>query len=151
MVDANLRAPSLHKHLDVMNHNGLTDLLSDSTTNIKAVATKLFGRDLWLLSSGSGEDGECFVQSDRMRDRIAELRSSFDCVMIDAPPVTACNDALTLGQLADGVVLVLRAGATRRESARRLKGELAAFGVTLLGAILNDYSSPIPEVVENWI
>jgi Mrp family chromosome partitioning ATPase len=86
-----------------------------------------------------------------MRDRIAEIRSAFEYVLIDAPPVGHCNDALALGQLADGVLLVVRAGSTRRDSARRLTGELAASGVKLIGAVLNDYASPIPEAIERWL
>jgi Mrp family chromosome partitioning ATPase len=86
-----------------------------------------------------------------MRDRIAELRSSFEFVLIDAPAVGLCNDALALGQSSDGMVLILRAGSTRRDAARRLTTELCVSGVKLIGAILNDYTSPIPEAVEKWL
>ncbi len=153
LVDANLRSPALHAHLGVPNNNGLADLISDPTLKVSNVVSKLPGSDLWLLTAGSvsAEEAECLVQSDRMRDRIAELRSSFEFVLIDAPAVSLCNDALALGQSADGMLLVLRAGSTRRDSASRLTGELAASGVKLFGAILNDYASPIPEAIEKWL
>lgn len=152
VVDANLRSPSLHDRMGVSNRCGLVDLVSDPTLEIKNVACKLSGREFWLLPCGSAvEDTECLVQSDRMRDRIAELRSSFEYVLIDASPVSVCNDALALGQLADGVLLVVRAGTTRRDSARRLTTELVASGVKVVGAILNDYVCPIPEAIGRWL
>lgn len=152
LVDGNLRSPKLHDLLGASNRLGLTDLVTDPKLEIRKVASKLAGRDLWLLSCGSAvEDSEWVAHSDRMRERIAELRSSFDYVLIDAPPIGVCNDALALGQLADGVLLVVQAGYTRRDSARRLTAELAAAGVKLMGAILNDYASPIPTALEKWL
>jgi Mrp family chromosome partitioning ATPase len=153
LVDANLRTPTLHEQMGVPNQSGLADLITDPTRKISSVVSKLPGSELWLLTAGSAssEETECLLQSDRMRDRIAELRSSFEFVLIDAPAVSLCNDALALGQSADGMLLVLRAGSTRRDSAYRLTGELCASGVKLIGAILNDYASPIPEAIEKWL
>lgn len=152
LVDANLSSPTLHDYMGVSNRCGLVDLLNDPALNVKQVASKLAGRDFWLIPSGSTAEGrECLAQSDRMRDRIAEIRSTFDYVLIDVPPVGLFNDALALGQLADGVLLVVRAGSTRRDSARRLTAELAGSGVKLIGAVLNDYVSPIPETIEKWL
>jgi Mrp family chromosome partitioning ATPase len=138
--------------MGVLNSVGLTDLLGDSTLNVKDVASKLSGSELWLLTSGASpiKEKECLVHSYRMRDRIAELRSCFDYVLIDAPAMSVCNDALALGQWADGVTLVLRAGSTRRDFALSVKAELSASGVNVLGAILNDYASPIPKAIEKW-
>ncbi len=152
LVDANLNSPTLHDYMGVSNRCGLIDLLKDPALNVKQVATRLAGRDFWLIPGGSTpEDSECLAQSDRMRDRIAEIRSAFEYVLIDAPPVGLYNDALALGQLADGVLLVVRASSTRRDSACRLTAELLASGVKLIGAVLNDYASPIPEAIEKWL
>jgi succinoglycan biosynthesis transport protein ExoP len=153
LVDANLRTPTLHKRLGILNHNGFTDLIADPTLRIRSLASKLPHNGLWMLTSGSVPDDakSCLAQSDRIRDRMAELRSCFDFVVIDAPAITVCNDALALGQAADAVVLVLRAGSTRRHLARRLTEELVASGVKVLGAILNDYNSCLPKAAEKWL
>ncbi len=153
LVDANLRTPTLHAQMGVSNHSGLADLLRDPTLKISSVVSKLPGSELRLLTGGSAssEEAECLVQSDRMRDRLTELRSAFEFVLIDAPAVNLCNDALALGQSSDGVLLVLRAGSTRRDSACRLTAELCASGVKLIGAVLNDYASPIPVAIEKWL
>ena len=45
------------------------------------------------------------------------LRAEFETVLIDAPPASLYSDAVQLGRLSDGVILVLQGNTTRRESA----------------------------------
>src|SRR4051794_27670037 len=153
LVDGNLRTPALHKELGILGNEGLTDLVGEPDVDIKNVIVKVSGTELCLLTCGSllTQRSECIIHSDRMRDRIAELRTSFDFVLIDAPAVSVSSDALSLAQLADGLVLVVRAGLTRKSEARRLTEDLTSSGVKLLGAILNDYASPLPEALARWL
>jgi len=73
------------------------------------------------------------------------LRDAFDYILIDAPPLNQYAEAIGLGQLADGLVLVLEANATRRESALRVTEMLRAAQVQVLGAVLNKRTFPIPQ------
>jgi Mrp family chromosome partitioning ATPase len=82
-----------------------------------------------------------------MKERIAELRSAFDYVLIDAPPLNSYADAMVFGRLADGVVLVLEANATRREAAVRVTESLKATRIPVLGAVLNKRTFPIPSAL----
>ena len=78
--------------------------------------------------------------SQRMLEVIAALRQRADIVLFDAPPVIAVTDALVLGTRVDGVVLVVDAGATRREHARRAKEQLEKLNIRIVGAVLNGAS-----------
>ncbi|MGH9773810.1 MAG: hypothetical protein ACRD50_02560 [Candidatus Acidiferrales bacterium] len=80
-----------------------------------------------------------------LRNRIKELRAAFNSTLIDLPPVNHSADALALGQMADGVVMVIGAHSTRREVAQRAKQIWEAANVRLLGAVLNRKRFPIPE------
>jgi Mrp family chromosome partitioning ATPase len=82
-----------------------------------------------------------------MKERIAELRSAFDYVLIDAPPLNSYADAMVFGRLTDGVVLVLEANATRREAAVRVTESLQATRIPVLGAVLNKRTFPIPSAL----
>jgi Mrp family chromosome partitioning ATPase len=79
-----------------------------------------------------------------MKGRMLELRAEFSFVLIDAPPLNAYGDALLLGRLVDGVVLVLEANATRREVALRIAENLRAAKIQVLAAVLNKRTFPIP-------
>jgi Mrp family chromosome partitioning ATPase len=80
-----------------------------------------------------------------MKTRIDELRGEFDYVLIDSPPLNIYADGVTLGKLADGLVLVLEANSTRREAAARVAENLRAAQVRVVGAVLNKRTFPIPE------
>ncbi len=137
VVDANLRKPSLPNFFGVTNHHGLTDSLRN-TGHIREFAKKLRPDNLWMVSSGSlGTDSSSLLNSAPLKTRIAEIRSEFDYVLLDSPPLSMYSDGIVLGQYADGLVLVLEANATRREAAARVAESLRERGVRVLGAVLN--------------
>jgi Mrp family chromosome partitioning ATPase len=65
--------------------------------------------------------------------------------VLQAPPASSSADALVLGKLTDGVVLVIAANSTRRETTRQVKDSFDAAEVRLLGAVLDERTFPIPE------
>jgi Mrp family chromosome partitioning ATPase len=145
LVEANLRSPALPGMFGTTNHHGLTNaLLQDGP--IRSFAKPVRGENLWLLSSGVlASDSANLLSTDRLKARFAELRQEFDFVLIDAPPLTRYADAIALGQLSDGFVLVLEANSTRREAAVQVSDTLRAANVKVLGAVLNKRTFPIPE------
>jgi len=145
VVDANLRTPSLPEFFGVTNHHGLTDSLRN-TGAIRGFAKQLRPDNLWLLSCGSlAADSSVLLNSELLKSRIAELRKEFDYVFIDSPPLNTYSDGIVLGQLSDGVVMVLEAHATRREAALRVAEGLNAKQIRVLGAVLNKRTFPIPD------
>ena len=87
------------------------------------------------------------MNSTRLNARIEELRQEFPIILMDSPPVNLYSDAISLGQSADGVVLVVSANSTRKEAARRAKQSFENAGARLLGAVLNNRTYPIPQVI----
>jgi Mrp family chromosome partitioning ATPase len=147
LVDANLRAPSLHQLLGVGKSPGLADA-TVKPGPIKDFAVRIAGGKLWVVPPGSpAAEAQRLFASDQLRSRMGELREEFDYVLIDAPPVSSYADAVLLGQMADGVVLVVEANSTRREAARMAKEAFENAKVRLLGAILNNRTFPIPEAL----
>jgi protein-tyrosine kinase len=151
VVDANLRTPGLHQYFGVDNKKGLVESIS-TPGPIRDFAHRLPGGDLWVLTRGFHSlDSHSLLTSEGLRSRIKELRAEFNHVLIDAPPVSLYADASLLGQLADGVILVMEADSTRRETARLSKENLDAAHVRLLGAVWNKRTFPIPEALYHRI
>lgn len=147
VVDANLRSPGLHREFGVENHYGLTNALQTSEP-VRGFVSQLSRPNLWLLSCGAETQGaQALLGSDRMRVLLPELRREFDYVLIDAPPLRGGDDTLVLGRNAEGVVLVLRANSSRRETARKAVQDLEAANVRILGAVLNHRTFPVPESI----
>src|SRR6202040_2888548 len=142
LVDANLRDPGLHQHFGCDNDNGMSDALIHLDP-IRTFARPLSVPNLWLISAGSrGEESQALLSSDRTRLRLTELRREFDYVLIDTAAMSVCNDAIGLGCMSDGVVMVLKANASRRETARQAIQDLQSGKAKVLGAVLNQRSFP---------
>ncbi len=145
LVEANFRSPSLPKLYGMQNHFGLTDALVGDGP-IRSFAKPLGNDDLHLMSCGSLlSDSHGLLNSNRLKSRFREMRIEFDYLVVDAPPLTRYSDAIALGKVADGIVLVLEANATRKEAAIRVTEQLRASQIRILGAILNKRTFPIPE------
>jgi Mrp family chromosome partitioning ATPase len=65
------------------------------------------------------------------------MESTFTHIIIDSPPVAAFTDGVLLGSLVDGVLLVVHAGKSSREIARRGRQVLTDVGAKIIGVVLN--------------
>ena len=144
LIDGDLRRPRLHKVFGVANNWGLSDVLwTDSPLETVPVShlvreTEISG--LCLLPGGScGVTPSNLFYSPRMSRLLRRLRTEFDMIMIDAPPMVHLADARVLGRLADGVILVIRAGQTTTESALLASQRFAEDGTRVLGTVLNSW------------
>jgi Mrp family chromosome partitioning ATPase len=147
VVDANLRAPSLHTFFAHENHTGFADAVKDIRP-ITDFVRRLTGKNLWLITSGkTGAEPNGALHPGRLRNRMTELQGAFDYVLIDTPAVDAYPDAVLLGQFTDGIVLVVGSNSTRREPARIAKESFEAAKVPVFGAVLNKRTFPIPETL----
>jgi Mrp family chromosome partitioning ATPase len=144
VVDGNFRSPNLHDCWHVENVRGLTDAMTERGP-IGKYCRPLDRENLWLMSGGSmAANGRSWMGSEVLRSRVADLRATFDFVLIDAPAVAQGGDAIVWGHLADGVVMVLGANDTHRETAHWAATKLASANVRVLGGVLNKRTFPIP-------
>lgn len=98
--------------------------------------------NLWRVSPSAEQPGGSALG---IRDRLADLRPEFEYLVVHGPPADSCDEVALLGQVSDGVVLVLEANFTRRLAAQRAKEFLLAANVRLLGTVLSGRTFPIPE------
>ena len=143
IVEANLGSPQLHVHLGATNPMGLTEALNKKGP-IRNFALPVRAGNLWLIPSGLARPGNS-PSLERYRDRFAELREAFDYILVSAPALRRETEATFIGQLADGVALVVEANHSRRETVRRAIEQLENAQVRILGAVLDQRTFPIPE------
>ena len=135
VVDADLRHPALHELFGVPNERGLATLLDgQAAVTAPPLATVADVENLQLLASGPLPlDPAAQLGSKRMEEVIAALQKRAEVVLLDAPPVLVATDAVVLGTKADGVVLVVKAGHTRREHVEQAKEKLEKAHVRIVG------------------
>jgi Mrp family chromosome partitioning ATPase len=137
LVEANFRSPALPRMLGTTNYQGFTDALLQQGS-IRSFMKPIGNGCFWLLSSGPlATDSPNLLSGERMRSRFVELRAEFDFVIVDAPPLSRYADAIAMGQLSDGMVLVLEAGSTRQDAALTAVRYVRSSRIQVLGAVLN--------------
>lgn len=139
LVDADLRRPQQHELWGVDNARGLSTMMIDDAalSNPPLVAS---GVDhLSLLPAGPQPANPAdLLSGQRMSDILGLLRARANYVIFDAPPVLAVTDATLLGAKTDGVLLVVRAGKTRRDHTEKARMALQRVNVRVLGAVLTN-------------
>ena len=139
VVDCDLRRPALHKIFDVPSGAGFTDMMRDDSLLKKPPLAATSVDNLKLLASGTIPPNPAeLLASKRMDDVIAALLKIADMVLFDAPPVIAVTDAAVLASKVDAVLLVVSAGKTKRDHARKAKALLDKVNAHLIGTVLNN-------------
>jgi capsular exopolysaccharide synthesis family protein len=137
LVDCDLRRPTLHELFDLPISPGLTNLVLEEVTDPPLQQTGI--ENLWLLSSGPTPPNPAdMLGTHRVDQVIASLLTKADFILFDAPPVMAASDAAILGAKSDGVLLVIRAGKTRRDQSQRAKELLQRAKVRVVGVALTN-------------
>jgi Mrp family chromosome partitioning ATPase len=146
LMDANLRSSLQPALLGAPGNYGLTDALTRIGPIRSFMSPVDLRANLWSLSCGTPEvDSPGLLASSSLRDRIAELREQFDYVLIDTPPVAHYADAIALGHLADGLILVIEAGVARRDETTSIVANLRASKIPILAAVLHEDHSEFLE------
>lgn len=139
LVDADLRRPEQHSIWGISNERGLTTMMHEDAAMSTPPLLESGVANLSLLASGPLPDIPAdILSSQRMNEIIGVLKARADYVLFDCPPVLAAADAALLGSKLDGVLLVVRAGHTRRDHVARAKEAMERVNVRLLGSVLTN-------------
>ena len=137
LVDADLRKPAVHKIFMAPSHMGLTSVLAGLQKMDDAIQTTPVD-NLWLLTSGDKPPNPTeLLQSESMRRLHHRLTADFEFVIYDCPPALPAVEAVDLGAMADGTVVVVRSEVTPKDAVRQVFAQLQHGHVQTLGAILN--------------
>lgn len=143
LVDANPRTPGLSHHLSIAEGT----IPASSSDGLRKQTYQLPGENLWILGNDGPVPSHSKASSmfERLRAEMPSLREEFRYVLVDMPPLNRYADSIALGPCTHGVVLVVRANHSRRESARNAVALLKAANIRVLGVVLNQRSFSVPE------
>jgi capsular exopolysaccharide synthesis family protein len=141
LIDADLRKPAQHEIYAVANGTGLAGLLGSSSPLKGALVPRVaHGLDLLPAGDAHGKSAE-LCEGPVLGELLNTLRESYECIVIDAPPVLETSEARILATLADVVVFVLRLEVSKSPNLKRAAGILQGVGARILGCLPNGASS----------
>ncbi|MFY9743481.1 MAG: CpsD/CapB family tyrosine-protein kinase [Candidatus Sulfotelmatobacter sp.] len=135
LLEGDLRRPTLRQQLGFGKVPGLSEYLQ-GTVDATIPVYRLDALGIWILPSGSVPHNPLeLMQCGRLSPLIERLGAWFDWIVIDSPPILPLADTSVWTRLSDGILLVARLGASRKEQLKR--GLEAIESSKFLGAILN--------------
>jgi capsular exopolysaccharide synthesis family protein len=144
LIDCDLRRPKIHKLFGLEKENGVIDVLLKNRP-LKSVLKETFVPKLKVLTSGelTQRPSEVF-NLPTIKELLAECKFYFDAIVIDTAPTIPVSDTLILSSVTDGALVVVRAGKTPREMAKRAIDQMRDVGINMLGVVLNNAAEVLP-------
>jgi capsular exopolysaccharide synthesis family protein len=141
VVDADLRRPSQHTYFDTDNAFGLTDYLTGKAT-IDAVTRTTKIDNLSFIPSGQVPgDAVGILNSQAMTGMIEKVKSHYDLIFFDSPPILGVSDGSVLASEMDMTVMVIQHRRFPRAMLQRVKQAVQQVGGSMIGAVLNNVDS----------
>ncbi|NEP17868.1 MAG: CpsD/CapB family tyrosine-protein kinase, partial [Leptolyngbya sp. SIO4C1] len=142
LIDADMRSPDQHHLWNVVNATGLSHVLVGEGK--LADAMQPISENLTLLTAGVVPPNPmALIDSERMASLVTTFSQEFDYIIIDTPPLTGNADAAVLGNMADGILLVMRPRMVTHDSAIAAKKLLKRSGATVLGLVANGVDTKV--------
>ncbi len=142
LIDADLRRPKIGQYLDLEASVGLADVLV-GTVPFADIVQEWGTRGLHVLPAGTTPPNpKLLLDSHAMSTFLDEVKSAYDVVVVDSPPLLAVVDPLTLTDKVDGVLLVAGRGRVRKRQLGEAVGSLTAAKANLIGVVMN--RMPVP-------
>mgnify|MGYP000504067959 CR=1 FL=1 len=138
LIDSDLRRPQLHKIFGLDRQQGLSEYLLQGL-NIDSIIKDTEIVNLKVITSGKMPSNPAeILSSQRLDELIRDLKSKFDFILFDSPPVASVADALILADKVDASIQVVRSGKALVPLVLRAKEQLAQTKARIIGIILND-------------
>lgn len=138
LIDGDMRKSTLHKYFDFPIEPGLRDIL-ESRIQLEDAARHTLIPDLDVLTSGKPPANPSeLLSSSGMSVLLEQLKTKYDYIIIDTPPVIAVTDAVIVAQATDAAVLVARFNRTHMKTLAMAKKNISDVNANLLGIIIND-------------
>ncbi|MBQ2880885.1 MAG: CpsD/CapB family tyrosine-protein kinase [Clostridia bacterium] len=141
LIDGDLRIPSIAKKMDLENSLGLTDLLMGRGASITEFQSDVL-KNWYILPSGKIPPNPSeLLGSRRMETVLNELKSVFDYIIIDLPPVNIVSDAVSISSLITGMIVVIREEYAEKKELEHCFRQLKLSNVNVLGCVMNGSKS----------
>ena len=144
LVDCDLRRPTIHKLFSLPIENGVTDLI-DGSIKVEDAFRSTPLKHLWVVTAGSLKDNPTeLFEGDSVKRAIEQIRFYFDLVFVDCAPVIPVSDPVVLAPELDGLLLVVRAGATQKDVLQRACNIIGKTDTNIVGVVLNNVQGVLP-------
>lgn len=151
LIDADMRKGKMARYLGLHHSPGLSEILSGEV-EAEACFVNPSIENLTVICSGkTPKNPSELLNSKRMAQLIANLKTRFDYIIIDTPPVMPLTDACILSPLVDGVMMVVQAGRTQRGLVQHAQSRLHQAHANLIGCVMTNVEYHLPQYLYRYV
>ena len=141
LIDADLRRPTLHKRTDDREREGFTTVLAGEN-DIESVVFASGRPNLdYMTALPIPPNPAALLTSDKLESLLAEMRTKYDCIVLDAPPVLGLADATTLAAHVDALLVAIDSSSANRGAIKAALRRLSLVNAKILGAVLTKFDA----------
>jgi capsular exopolysaccharide synthesis family protein len=143
IIDGDLRMPNIAKSLQLENKAGVLQYIAGTATLDDVILKNVVPNADVLVSGGRTKNPTQILGGERFAQMIAELKTRYDRIVIDSPPLAPVSDALSILPLIDGMLYVVRFNMVKLKTAQINLKRLKDSNTPILGVILNNINSSV--------
>ena len=151
LIDADMRKGKVARYLGLNHKPGLSEILKGEIGVDSAFVSPSI-ENLTIIPSGKVPSNPAeLLSSKAMSSLLASLRTRFDYIFIDSPPVMPLTDPCILGGMTDGVILAVQAARTQRDMVKTVENRLQQAHAKLLGYIMTNVEYHLPHYLYRYV
>lgn len=138
LIDADMRRPNIKRILSATEAAGLADVLANFVEVGETIRPSGYN-NLDIIYSGNIPPNPVeLLASDNMKNMIDKLKTDYDYILIDTPPINVVTDATVVSRLLHGIILVARENVSKKDELVEALNKLQFVNAKVLGLVLND-------------
>jgi capsular exopolysaccharide synthesis family protein len=151
LIDADMRKGKMAKYLGLHNSPGLSEILKGEVETDACFVNQNIENLTVICAGKAPKNPSELLNSKRMLQLLAELKTRFDYILIDTPPVMPLTDACILAPLVDGVIIVVQAGRTQRDVVNHAQSRLQQAHANVIGCVMTNVEYHLPQYLYRYV
>lgn len=144
LIDCDLRRPTIHKFFALERAPGLCEVLAEGFSPEDAIRkTPIETLDIMPAGKRIAQPAEIF-DVEAINQLFDEMKFYYDLILVDTAPLLPVSDPMLLAPKVDGIIMVVKAGATQREVVLRALDIIDTSRDKILGVVLNNMNNSLP-------
>lgn len=141
IMDGDLRRPSVHRNAKIENNIGLADLIQDPSIDPHSVVFESPMPNLFIITAGRMPSEQLgSFNATRLRQILEELKTQYDLIFVDSPPILGVSDGSTIAREVDQTILIIQHRRYPRDISLRAKRAIEEVNPKIAGVVLNSVS-----------
>jgi capsular exopolysaccharide synthesis family protein len=149
IIDFDLRKPKIHRAFKKANDIGFYDYIVDDKAIEDIIINDESGIDL-ILSGKHMTSPHIILESKKTELMINKLKTLYDVIIVDSPPVLSVTDAFVISNFVDGVIYVVAYNQTKKEDAKVGLQQLRDADINILGSVFANVDPKITGYSYNY-